>query len=359
MAGSVKNVAIIFGGKSVEHSVSINSAKNVFQYIDRDVYNPILIGVDRQGRWFQCDNFDSDIEIGSPLNMKLGDPGVIYSEEAPLFIDIVFPLIHGTTGEDGSIQGLLQMMGLPFVGTGSTGSALCMNKLLSKVILTENGIPNTPFLSFTKEQKGDIEFNEVKKELGLPFMVKAVNLGSSVGINKVTDKKSFDKALKDSFKYDREIIIEKFIQGREIECAIKGNVDPETSFPGEIIISDKYEFYSFDAKYVDEEAVTIEVPARLDDKIREDIRKACREAFIALKCEDYARVDIFLTKKGSFYINEINTIPGFTNASMFPMMWKHHGVSFTELISQLIGLAEKRYEILRDIETSYISKLDN
>ena len=191
----------------------------------------------------------------------------------------------------------------------------------------------------------------------MPFMVKSASLGSSVGVTKVKDEKSFAAAIDEAFRYDDYLLIEEFIKGREIECAILGNTPPEASYPGEIVINKKYEFYTFDAKYVDPGAVRIDVPANLDKKTAEKIREVCIRAYQALYCEDFSRVDLFLTEEEDIYINEINTIPGFTNSSMFPMMWKDRGISFTDLISRLLDLAQQRYDRGKRVEREFNSSL--
>jgi D-alanine-D-alanine ligase len=243
------------------------------------------------------------------------------------------------------------------VGTGVLGSSISMNKIVAKKLLKAAGLPVTRFLSYHYTEQAEISFKEVKKELGLPFMVKSASLGSSVGVSKVKNEADFDKAIAEAFRYDDDLLIEEFITGREIECAILGNNPPEASNPGEIVINKKYEFYTFDAKYVDPEAVRIDVPANLDRKPAEKIREVCVKAYQALHCEDFSRVDLFLTEDGSIYINEINTIPGFTNSSMFPMMWKERGVTFTDLISKLLDLAEGRYDRSKRIERDFNSSL--
>jgi D-alanine-D-alanine ligase len=232
-----------------------------------------------------------------------------------------------------------------------------MNKIIAKKLLKLAGLPVTKFLDFHFTEQADLNFKEIKKELGLPFMVKSASLGSSVGVSKVKDEASFKKAVEEAFRYDDSLLIEEFITGREIECAILGNNPPEASYPGEIVINNKYEFYTFDAKYVDPEAVQINVPADLNKKTAEKIREISVRAFKALHCEDFSRVDLFLTEEGSVYINEINTIPGFTNSSMYPMMWKERGISFTDLISRLLDLAEERYQHSKRIERDFNSAL--
>lgn len=337
-------VAILFGGRSVEHGVSINSARNIAEYIDPTKFEPILIGITNTGAWHLTSSVNKDIEAGEPLSFQLNpaQPGWLTSSGRLINADVVFPVLHGTDGEDGSIQGLLQAVSLPMVGTGVLGSAVSMSKLIAKRLLQQAGLPVTRFLSYAYTEKVSIRFEEVKSTLGLPFMVKSASLGSSVGVSKVKDKADFQSALDEAFRYDDHILIEEFITGREIECAILGNYPPQASLPGEIVISSKYEFYSFDAKYVDGEAVKIQVPAQLEPATSDRIRDASLKAYQALACEDFARVDLFLQADGKVFVNEINTIPGFTNSSMFPMMWKERGISFTHLITKLIELALER-----------------
>jgi D-alanine-D-alanine ligase len=248
-------------------------------------------------------------------------------------------------------------MDLPMVGTGVLGSAMSMNKIVAKRLLADAGIPVSPFLTFRFDEKDKISFAAVSKKLGVPFMVKSASLGSSVGVTKVKTRADFKKAVEEAFRYDNEMIAEKFIRGRELECAVLGNRPAEASYPGEIVISKKYEFYTFDAKYVDPDAVRIDVRAKLTKAVSEKIRKASVKAYEALHCEDFARVDLFLDKKGKIYINEINTIPGFTNSSMYPMMWKERGVGFTDLITRLLDLALERYDRGKRIERDFQSSL--
>lgn len=354
----MKNVALLFGGKSVEHAVSINSAKNVFKYIDRNHFNPLLIYISRTGNWFLLNHFD---ELKSTekkaVCIELGGEIHLTANQIKLDIDLFFPLVHGTNGEDGSLQGLLNSLGFPYVGCGILGSAVNMSKLTTKKILKQSGLPVNKFLHFQRTDRTNIVFEKVVEELGLPFMVKAANLGSSVGISKVDSKEDFESAIESAFRFDYQVLIEEYVSGREIECAVMGNNHPEASNPGEIVISSSYEFYDFKAKYVDGKAVEIKVPADLEKPVREEIRELCVKAYQALECEDFARVDLFLTNHGIF-LNEINTIPGFTNSSMFPMMWQEKGISFTELITQLIELALDRYELLKINDTNYFSELD-
>lgn len=352
-------VGILYGGRSVEHGVSINSARNIETYINKSLYEVICIGISTQGVWFQTPNVSKDIEAGTKLKLSLDGSDPRFEDVAgnSFTVDVVFPVLHGTDGEDGSIQGLLKAMDIPMVGTSVLGSSVSMSKLVAKQLMEQAGIPVTKFLFFRHDQKEAIRFEEIKKNLGVPFMVKAANLGSSVGVSKVSAESELDAAVEDSFRYDDCLLVEEYIKGREIECAILGNNPPEASRPGEIIINSKYNFYSFDAKYVDGEAVKIEVPAKIDKATSDKIRDLSIKAYKQLQCEDFARVDLFLNEAGEVFVNEINTIPGFTNSSMYPMMWKDSGISFTDLISRLIQLGLERYKQSKRIQKEFQSSL--
>ena len=352
-------VAILYGGRSVEHGVSINSARNIVEYIDRNKFSVIPVGITQQGTWHLTQTVTKDIRSGNLLSANL-DPKKpwLFDGSKKHKFDIVFPVLHGTDGEDGSIQGFFKSLSVPLVGTGVLGSALSMNKIVAKRLLKEAGIPVTSFVPLSFADSHKPTFEEIEKALGIPFMVKAASLGSSVGVTKVNSKAEFGKAIQEAFRYDQELLFERYVKGREIECAILGNDPPKASMPGEIIISKEYEFYTFDAKYVDSAAVSIQVPAKLPKDKVQRIQDLSVRAFQALKCEDYARVDLFLSEKGEIYVNEINTIPGFTNSSMFPMMWRERGVSFTDLITRLINLSQKRHRAISRIEHQFSSSLN-
>ncbi|MFZ2904715.1 MAG: D-alanine--D-alanine ligase family protein [Cyclobacteriaceae bacterium] len=359
MAGK-KKVAILYGGRSVEHGVSVNSAKNIIEFIDKEHFEPLAIGISKNGQWFLTKTVDKEIEQGQALGLILNPdkPGfILLASSDRIKVDLIFPVLHGTDGEDGSIQGLIKALNIPMVGTGVLGSAISMNKIVAKRLLKDAGIPVTKFVAFHFNDQKKIRFEHVEKELGLPFMVKSASLGSSVGVTKVSKKSDFNKAIEEAFRYDHEVIIEEFITGREIECAILGNTPAEASNPGEIVVSKAYEFYTFDAKYVDAKAVDIKVPAELSKDEIKKIREASLAAYQALHCEDFSRVDLFLTRKGKIYVNEINTIPGFTNSSMYPMMWKERGISFTDLITQLINLAYERHNANSRLQHDFQSSL--
>lgn len=355
--GKIK-VAILYGGRSVEHGVSVNSARNIFEFIDRKRFTPVAIGITQKGKWHLTPTVSKDMQKGKALSVQL-------DAQKPSFVagtrrisaDVVFPVLHGTDGEDGSVQGLLKALDIPVVGTGVLGSALSMNKIVAKRLLREAGLPVADFIPYGYQSKPVPTFEAIKSKLGLPFMVKAASLGSSVGITKVKTKADFSGAVEESFRYDNELLFERYVKGREIECAILGNTPPVASLPGEIIISKDYEFYTFDAKYVDGKAVTIKVPADLPPAARDKIRELSVRAFQALKCSDYARVDLFLADSGEVFVNEINSIPGFTNSSMYPMMWKERGISFQELITKLVTLAMDRTEAENRIQHNFNSSL--
>lgn len=356
---SKTRVLLLYGGRSVEHGVSVNSARNIFEFIDKSEFEPVPVGITAAGAWFHTATVTRDIGSGRPLLLRLNpsDPCLLDAEGGQIYADIVFPVLHGTDGEDGSIQGLIRALGLPQVGTGVLGSAVGMNKVVAKQLWREAGLPVGRFISFRYEERETIRFAELRQKLGLPFMVKSANLGSSVGVTKVADESQLPHAVEAAFRYDNEILIEEFTKGRELECALLGNEPVEASRPGEIVVSSNYEFYTFDAKYVDPEAVRIDVPAKLTPEIQSWIQELAVKAFRTLHCEDFARLDLFLTDEGRIYLNEINTIPGFTNSSMYPMMWQERGLSFQQLLSRLIHLALERHMKSKRIVTDYSSDL--
>jgi D-alanine-D-alanine ligase len=344
---SKMKIGIIYGGRSTEHEISIRSALNVSQFLNKDNYKAVHIGISPKGAWFLMPEVSPEFEHGQPLHLRLNasDPGLFIQSGEKVEVDMFFPVLHGTDGEDGNIQGLLTAMELPFVGTGVLGSSLCMSKLITKQLLTAAGVPVVPFDFYPKSARKNISFQGLKDKLGLPFMAKAANLGSSVGVNKVKNEDDLIKAIEEAFTYDDIILFEEYIKGRELECAVIGNAIPQASLAGEIIVDPKYEFYTYKAKYLDPEAVQLQVPATIDEKLHNQIQQHSINAYKVLQCQDFARIDVFLAENGNIYINEINTIPGFTNASMFPMMWKERGIDNTTLITNLINFAIERYKL--------------
>lgn len=347
------NVGIIFGGKSAEHEVSLRSAANVVAALDRKKYRPVLIGIDKKGRWRRDDEalalLLSGERIGATVAAR-GDrvalvpqaEGILANFNRPRSherLDVIFPVLHGPFGEDGTVQGLLKLADVPFVGAGVLGSAVGMDKDVQKRLLREAGLPVGKFLALRAPREGN--FAAAVRRLGLPFFVKPANLGSSVGVSKVRDERGFRRALKTAFAYDRKVLVEEFIDGREIECAVLGNERPLASVPGEVVVND--DFYSYAAKYLDENGARLEIPAQLPAALAKKIRGLAVRVFSVLEAEGLARVDFFLKKNGAVVVNEINTLPGFTSISMYPRLWQASGVSYSELIDRLLGLARERY----------------
>ena len=359
-------VGILFGGKSAEHEISLLSAKNIHEAIDREKFEPVLVGIDKSGRWIlnEAENFllNSDNPALISLNtagrtvaLQSENRGLLASDSEKKFssvhIDVVFPILHGPFGEDGTIQGFLKLADIPFVGPGVLGSSVGMDKDVMKRLLRDAKLPIGKFIT-VKSNESAPSFAEIEAALGKPVFIKPSNMGSSVGINKVHDESEYAAALKDAFQYDTKIIIEEYIPGREIECAVLGNEEPIASVPGEVIPS--HEFYSYDAKYLDENGAALVIPAMLDDKTKEQIQALAVKVFQALCCEGLSRVDFFLKENGEIIVNEINTMPGFTRISMYPKMWEASGISYTELITRLIELALARFEKERKLKTSVV-----
>jgi D-alanine-D-alanine ligase len=357
-------VGILFGGRSAEHEVSLQSAKNVIEALDSSKFEPVLIGIEKNGRWQLAQGSKYLLHTENPKLIALNEsnrevalvPGHQENQLVELDgkkndgVDVIFPVLHGTYGEDGTIQGLLKLSNIPFVGAGVLGSAIGMDKDVMKRLLKEAGLPVAKFIVVRKKNLKDVTFEKVKKEVGLPFFVKPANLGSSIGVNKVHDKSEFTVAIDNAFLYDNKILIEEGLKVREIECAVLGNEDPEVSVPGEVIPS--HEFYSYDAKYIDENGASLEIPAKLSKAQIKEVQELAIAAFQALECSGMARVDCFLTDKGKWYVNEINTIPGFTKISMYPKLWEASGVSYKELITRLIKLAVEKYESELQLKTT-------
>jgi D-alanine-D-alanine ligase len=354
-------VAILFGGKSAEHEISVISARNIVEAMDKRKYQIVSIGIDKQGRW----SFDegarllhsakqSQVEFQARRNLTAVRPGA----PAPMLtprrtlgkVDVIFPVLHGPFGEDGTVQGLLKLANVPFVGAGVLGSAVGMDKDVMKRLLRDAKIPIAKFLVFERSVASKINFAAVKRALGLPFFVKPANLGSSVGISKVSAKKQFGRALTEAFRYDNKILIEESIRGREIECSVLGNENPIASLPGEIVT--RHDFYSYDAKYLDEKGSQLIVPAALAKNIVRQVQTLALRTFKTLGCEGMARVDFFLRNNREIFVNEINTIPGFTKISMFPKLWEASGIPYPRLIDRLIRLALERNRRERNLRTS-------
>ncbi len=356
-------VALLFGGKSAEHEISLISARNIYSAMDKKKYRVVAVGIDKQGRWF-IDEKARLLRAASRavVDRRAGSAAAVVPGDARRAIvrrpargeigkvDVVFPVLHGPFGEDGTVQGLLKLANLAFVGAGVLGSAVGMDKDVMKRLLRDAGIPVGRFLVFRRTERQALSFARAKRQLGLPLFVKPANLGSSVGISKVSSNSEFARAVVEAFRYDEKVIVEQFIAGREIECSVLGNDKPIASLPGEIVVG--HDFYSYDAKYVDDQGARLEIPARLPPGVVKRVRDLALRSYRALCCEGMARVDFFVQRSGRVLVNEINTIPGFTKISMYPKMWEASGLSYPRLVDRLIRLALERSRRERRLKTS-------
>ncbi|MDR2602568.1 MAG: D-alanine--D-alanine ligase [Spirochaetaceae bacterium] len=362
-AGGKLKIGILFGGKSAEHEVSIQSAVNIYNAVKKGPYEPHLIGIDKTGKWFyieggleefiknQNDPSEIKIEYNGKRSALLPECGGVLNIECggALKLDVIFPILHGPMGEDGVIQGALKTAGVPFVGCGVLASAASMDKDVCKRLLRDSGVPVARWVA-VKNLK-DLPFSAAAKELSLPLFIKPANMGSSVGVNKAYNQTEYEKALAEAFLYDSKILVEEAIEGREIECAVLGNQNPIASAAGEIIPSSG--FYSYKAKYLDEKGAVLKIPAEISAEKHEEIKSLAVKTFNALCCEGLSRVDMFLKKDGSLVVNEINTMPGFTKISMYPKLWEAGGLSYEALIEKLINLAIERFNKEQKLRTSF------
>lgn len=368
-----KRVAVIFGGQSSEHEVSRRSAESVLNNINRDKYDVVMYGITKDGRWLHYGGPVDKLPTGEwqaiaeakTLAVKALNKGEACDEKSlvsagasvrDIFavngvdagmggIDAVFPVMHGTNAEDGTIQGFFELAGIPYVGPGVLGSALGMDKAFSKIIFEKEGLPQGKYRTYTRKDirnSMDKIIGEVEETLTYPCFVKPSNAGSSVGVSKAHGRDELVAALNVAARYDRKILVEEFIDGREIECSVLGNDDPIASTVGEIIPCN--EFYDYDAKYIQDDSKIV-IPADLPGETVEEIRHLAVRAFKVLDCAGLARVDFFVHKDtGKVYLNEINTIPGFTSISMYPKLWEASGIPYPELIERLFDLAIERFE---------------
>ena len=361
-------VGILFGGRSGEHEISLLSARSIVDALDRTRYEPVLLGIDPAGRWHLNDAAHALLATpGAPLHLDPTAPSVAVSpgdastslataSAAPAVgaLDVVFPVLHGTYGEDGTVQGLLEMADVPYVGSGVLGSAAGMDKDVAKRLLRSVGLPVVDWFVVRSHQNrspADVA-REVEERFGWPVFVKPANMGSSVGVSKARQPEELAAALANAFKYDTKLLIERGHAVRELECGVLGNDDPQASVVGEIVPT--HEFYSYTAKYLDENGAHPRIPAALTPEQSDAIRRMSVEAFAALELSGLARVDFFLDKSdGALYLNEVNTLPGFTSISMYPKLWEATGVPYAALVDRLIALALERAATRRALSTSF------
>lgn len=364
------HVGLLFGGRSGEHEVSIASALSVLSALDPSRYDVTLIAIDKQGRWHLPDPKPLLAQAGDPMHARVNSLSeavslVPYSSTRQMIpvsggeaklprVDVMLPILHGTYGEDGTMQGLLELAQIPYVGSGVLGSAVGMDKDVARRLLKDAGIPTVPTMTLRKfdysRDPAAVE-SRVLKDFALPLFVKPANAGSSVGVHKVKSAEQLRAALTDAFTYDLKVLVEKAVPARELECAVLGNDQPGASCVGEVIPT--HEFYSYEAKYLDENGCHLEAPAKdLPVQTSDEIRRMAVLAFQTLECRGLARVDFFLDKQtGEIYLNEINTIPGFTKVSMYPRMWQASGLSYSALLDELIRLAFEAFEQKKALKT--------
>ncbi len=337
----MERIGVIFGGKSGEHEVSLLSATSVIEAIDREKYDVVMIGITKKGQWKLYGGDVKNLADGS-WEETAED---IEASDLKQLADFALPILHGPYGEDGTIQGLFEMLDVPYAGCGVLSSALCMDKVSAKKIFERMGLPTARYkLVYAEDVREDMDsvIKEVEAELPYTLFVKPSNMGSSVGISKVRNREELREALTLAGKYDRRIIVEEGINCREVETGVLGNHKPEVAAVGEIVA--KLDFYDYTAKYTDDAGTELSIPAKLPSSTYEEIRGLAKKAYMALDCSGFARIDFFVDKDtGEVYINEINTIPGFTKYSMFPLMWKEAGLSFRELVERIVDLGYERY----------------
>lgn len=363
-----QRVVVLYGGRSSEHEISLQSAASVIRNLDPERFEVIPVGIDKDGRWRLNDLSLIHEQKGKELPIFKNAPTVALQPfpasagvagqlvplsgegRAPKDVDVVFPVMHGTLCEDGSIQGLLELAGLPYVGAGVLASAVGMDKEVAKRLVAAAGLPIVPYLTLRKSASWRESLSALREgiraQLGYPVFVKPANLGSSVGVTKVKSEADLERALASAFEYDLKVLIEKAIDAREIEFSVLENAEnplkPLCSVPGEI--EPTHEFYSYEAKYLDDQGAKLLIPAQLDDRQKHEGRRIAMGAFLALECDGMARVDLFLDRvSGAFYFNEVNTIPGFTSISMYPKLWEASGVPYKDLLTRLVDLAVDRH----------------
>ncbi len=362
-------IALLFGGRSAEHEVSIQSARNIARAMDKNKHEVVLVGIDKTGRWIALPQIETmlgshegashvlDESTPSAEIMVAPGGGMVLAGESKEVrlpnIDVVFPVLHGPYGEDGTVQGLLKLANVPFVGAGVLGSAVGMDKEIMKRLLRDARIPIGRFMTIRTYERSTIDFARVVHELGSPLFVKPANLGSSVGVSRVENEAEFLSALDEAFLYDTKVLVEEYIAGREIECAVLGDDEhAEASIVGEVKPTGAHAFYSYESKYLDENGAALTIPAKLDEAVTARVQELAVQTFHALSCHGMARVDFFVKDGGEIFVNEINTIPGFTNVSMYPKLWQASGLSQTALIDKLIELAIKRHERETNLKTT-------
>ncbi len=357
-------VAVVFGGRSGEHEVSIVSAKNIIEAMDPKKYDIIPIGITKEGKWLSGDNAISSFQEGNysglkevVLNAKSGAHELLHLNEKTyekIHVDIFFPVLHGPFGEDGTIQGLFEMANVPYTGCGVLASSVGMDKLMTKAVWEEAGLPIIPYIGINKrawEENPQEVMRRIENELDYPVFVKPANMGSSVGITKVKSNKQLKQAIEEACSFDHRILVEKGLEIRELECAVLGNDNPKTAHVGEVLVGG--EFYDYNDKYIDGKSRT-QVPADISRHLEQQVQNMALRAYKVLDCCGLARVDVFYDKKTKdLRLNEINTMPGFTEISMYPKMWSKSGIEYEKLIDRIIELGFEQHVKKNEKKVSY------
>ena len=363
-------LGIVCGGRSGEHEVSLRSARGIYGAIDRKRFIPTLLAIDKQGRWragsldeLVLDGHDpSKIRLSpqAPLVVPVAREGKLLLLSQPGWapaaeLEVAFPIVHGTDGEDGALQGWLRVTGIPFVGADVLGSAVGMDKDVMKRLLAHAGLPIPRF--HTLHRGGDFQaaWDVAQRELGVPLFVKPANLGSSVGVSRVSDRRGFESAVEAALKFDTKLMIEEAVPGRELECSVLGNRDgierPKASRVGEI--RPRHEFYSYEAKYLDDHGAELLIPAPIEAATEAKVQELALRVFDVLEADGLARVDVFLAADGRIVVNEINTLPGFTPISMYPKLWEASGISYTDLVTRLVDLALEKHRLRTGLKRDF------
>ncbi|MBS4007206.1 MAG: D-alanine--D-alanine ligase [Clostridium sp.] len=347
-----KKIAVLYGGRSGEHEVSLRSAAAILAGLrEQEDLTVLPVFISKEGNWLL-----DGVRVAVLPHPGVGGFFVLEGENAGsvIAVDVVFPVLHGTYGEDGTVQGLLELARIPYVGAGVPGSAVGMDKILMKAALLAEGLPVGPYLWFTGAKwlsDKELLAAQIENKLGFPCFVKPANLGSSVGISKAYHFEDLSAAVEEALLYDRRILVEKFLPGREIECSVLGNDQPRASILGEIIPAN--DFYDYTAKYLDNRSRLL-IPANLPEQLAERVRELAVQTFVALDCAGLGRVDFFVDDRhGQIWVNELNTLPGFTSISMYPKLWEATGLSFNDLLLELICFAEERYKQKEKLKTTF------
>lgn len=348
--GTNMKITLIYGGKSAEHDVSILSAFSILKAIYYNYYEVQIVYITKEGDWLKGPLFNEAPETDAELHLTLKNAQPILPSDIKESNSVVFPVLHGPNGEDGTVQGLFEVLNMPYVGAGVLASSCAMDKIVAKQLFQQAGIPQLPYVAVIKRQYAndpETVLAECEGSLIYPVFVKPANMGSSVGISKADSREELATAIEFAFKYDRRVLVEQGIEARELEVAILGNEEVRTTAAGEIVKD--VAFYDYESKYIDNK-VTLQVPASVSEELHQKMRNYAKDAYIALDGSGLSRCDFFVTANQEIFLNEVNTLPGFTPFSMYPLLWEHMGINYSDLLEELIQLAKLRFDKKQNIE---------